>query len=244
MQRGAIRDKIRKKLGEMTSAFWTDSEINEYINDGCRDISYKAKCLRDNKYLSTTDCTQNTSVAGSNEVSLISIDSNIYSVLEVYFHEAGEHWIKLEPTDRTELDIINPGWRDMVGRTFVDGPTTYYNYGSLPGTPTKYYWDREEDLFGWWVPTDTEQTTANNIRVYFCKKHVDMTTDSQTPTIPQPLELAIIDYAIAQGLEDRGWQDRANDRCTKYSSRMQGYMSERNREIEDEDLIMKNYRNI
>ena len=244
MQRSDLRDRIRKKLGETTSAFWSDAEINDYINDGCRDISYRTKCLRDNTYYSTTDCTQNTSTEGTSEIALTDIDENIYSVLEVYFHEAGENWIKLEPSSRTELDIDNPGWKDQVGRTYVDGATTYYNYGSEPGTPTHYYWDREEDLFGWWVPTDTEQTTTDNLRIYFCKRHVDLSGDTQSPQIPQPLELAIIDYAVAQGLEDRQWLDRANDRWTKYYARLDSYMVERNREVEDEDLIMKNYRNV
>jgi len=244
MNRGNLRDRIRKKLGETTSAFWTDTEINDYINDGCRDISYKSKCLRANTYVTTTDCTQNTSSAGTTEISFVSIDPLIYSVLEVYFHEDGANWIKLDPTNRTELDIIDSGWKDAVGRTYNDGATTYYNYESEAGTPVKYYWDREEDLFGWWVPTDTQQTNSNNMRVYFCKKHTDLTTDSEEPQIPEPLQLTIIDYGIAQGLEDRGWQEKANDRWQKYYTRMREYMAERNREQEDEDLIMKNYRNV
>ena len=245
MQRSALRARIRKHLGETTSAFWTDTEINDYINDGCRDIAFKTKCIRSNGYITTSDCTQNTSTPGTSEVAFTSIDSNILSILEVYFHESGENWIKLIPTSRTELDIVNPGWKDQVGRTYVDGATTYYNYGSEPGTPTHYYWDREENLFGWWVPTDTEQTTSNNIRVYFCKQHTNLTGDTQEPQIPQPLELAIIDYAVATGLEDRQWLDRANDRWAKYASRITAYMVERNNEYsEDEDLIMKNYNNI
>ena len=245
MIRSAIRNKIRKKLGETTSAFWTNEELNVYINDGCRDISFRAKCIRGNTYVSTTDCTANIIAEGTNEISFLSIDEDIYAVLEVYFHEAGQNWIKLDPTSRTELDINNQGWKDNVGRTYVDTtPTTNYNWESEPGTPTHYYWDREEDLFGWWVPTDTEQTTANNIRIYYSKKHSDLSGDSDEPQIPEPLQLAIIDYGIAQGLEDRQWLDRGNDRWDKYFKRIEAYMSERCREVEDEDLIMKNYRNV
>ena len=250
MDRGTLRDRIRKKLGETTSAFWTDDEINDYINDGCRDIAFRTKCIRDNVYYSTTDCTQTSAVApatgtsGTSEVSLISIASDIYSILEVYFHEDGANWVKLDPTSRTELDIENPGWKDAVGYTYVDGTTTYYNYGGEPGTPIKYYWDREEDLFGWWLPTDAEQTTTNNMRIYYCKQHANLSGDTDEPTIPEPLQLAIIDFGIAQGLEDRQWLDRGNDRWDKYFSRLNAYMTERNREVEDEDLIMKNYRNV
>ena len=245
MIRSALRDKIRKKLGETTSAFWSNDELNVYINDGCRDLSFRTKCIRANTYVSTTDCTANTTVAGTNEISFISIDPKIYAILEVYFHESGQNWIKLEPTSRTELDLTHAGWKDNVGREYTDpSPTTHYNYESEPGTPTMYYWDREEDLFGWWVPTDTEQTNANNIRIYYTKSHTDLSGDSDEPTIPEPLQLAIIDYGIAQGLEDRQWLDRGNDRWEKYHARIGAYMAERCREVEDEDLIMKNYKNV
>lgn len=250
MNRGTIRDRIRKKLGETTSAFWTDTEIDDYINDGCRDIAFRTKCIRANVYYSTTDCTQTSAVApatgtsGTTEVSLLSISPDIYSILEVYFHEDGANWIKLDPTSRTELDIENQGWKDAVGYTKVDGAITYYNYDNEAGTPIKYYWDREEDLFGWWVPTDTEQTNTNNMRIYYCKQHADLSGDNDEPTIPEPLQLAIIDYGIAQGLEDRQWLDRGNDRWDKYFKRLNSYMTERIREVEDEDLIMKNYRNV
>ena len=71
-----------------------------------------------------------------------------------------------------------------------------------------------------------------------------MSGDSDEPQIPEPLQLAIIDFGIAQGLEDRQWLDRGNGRWEKYFSRLQQYMAERIREVEDEDLIMKNYRNV
>jgi hypothetical protein len=246
MNRGTLRSRVRKKLGETTSAFWTDTELDDYINDGCRDIAFRTKCIRGNTYLTTSDCTQNITAEGFAEISFLSIDSEIYSILEVYFHEANENWIKLQPTSRTELDVLNAGWKDAVGSTNsqIAFPDITYNYQDEAGTPTHYYWDREEDLFGWWVPTETDQVSSDNMRIYYTKQHIDMTSDATVPSIPQALELAIIDYGIAQGLEDRQWLDRGNDRWTKYYARLDAYMAERNREVEDEDLIMKNYRNV
>ena len=182
--------------------------------------------------------------AKDHEISFVSLDPNIYSILECYFHQTGERWVKLIPTNRTELDTDFPGWKDDIGRTNTGTSPTTYNFASNPGVPKYYYWDREEDLFGWWLPTSTAEATVNNLRIYIQKKHIDLSADGDEPQIPEPLQLAIIDYGIAQGLEDRGWQEKGNDRWTKYFSRIKDYMAERNREQEDEDLIMKNYKNI
>ncbi len=246
MTRAQLRALARKKLGETTSAFWSDDEINTYINDACRDLSFRTKCLRSVALISTTDCTQNTTSAGSAEISLTTINPNIYSVLEAYFHVDGRHWIKLVPTTREELDMDFPSWQDAVGRTYTDpgDGTIYYNYQSYPSTPIRYYHYREENTFGWYPPTDTEQTTSNNIRVFYCYKHADLSGDASEPTIPEPLHQAIIDFVCGTAFETRGWVDRANDSWQKYVGRIQDYMEERHREKEDEDVISRNYRNL
>ena len=246
MIRSSLRDKIRKKLGETTSAFWNDTEINDYINDGARDLSFRAKCIRANTFVTTQDATENSVSEKNHEISFASIDPNIYAILEVYFHQAGNsvtpRWVKLNPTNRTELDITSPGWKDDIGHTNLTAGT--FNTASRPGVPTHYYWDREEDLFGWWLPSNTTQTSSDNLRIYYMLRHIDLSGDGDEPQIPEPLQLAIIDYGIAQGLEDRGWQEKANDRWDKFFTRIKDYQMERNREQEDEDLIMKNYKNI
>jgi len=246
MIRSDIRDRIRKKLGETTSAFWSDSEINNYINDGCRDISFRTKCLRTNGYLTAANCVQNTASAAASEVALTSISTAIYSVNEVYFLVDKKHWTKMESMAREEMDVDYPGWRDAIGRTYTDTSSgvTYYNYESMPGTPTHYYWDRAENIFGWYVPASADQSTSNNIRIYYSYKHTDLTSDTQEPTIPEPLTNAIIDYAIATGLEDRGWGDKANDRWNKYFAKLNDYNVEKSREREDEEIVTRNYRNI
>jgi hypothetical protein len=246
MNLGQIRTQVRKRLGDATSAFWTDAELNSYINDGCRDISFRTKCLRANGYISSESCEANLVAAASNEYPLASNFTNIYAVLEVYFHENGENWIRLEPTTREELDEENIAWRGNVGYTYTDtgsGVVTY-NYNSKPSTPQKYYWSREEDILGLDPPPNDDNAVSNGIRVYYALKHADMTDDSDIPTVPEPLHLAVIFYAVAVGFEDRGWGDRANDQWTKYYTRLRDYKIERNREREDDEIISINYKGI
>ena len=48
MNRGTIRGLIRKRLGDAGGAFWSDTELNNIINYGGNDVSYRTKCLRTN----------------------------------------------------------------------------------------------------------------------------------------------------------------------------------------------------
>jgi len=62
--------------------------------------------------------------------------------------------------------------------------------------------------------------------------------------VPEYVQPAIVDYVVANGYEQRGFGDKANDAWQKYYSKIHDYQVERNREKEDEDIVMKNYRNI
>jgi len=238
-----LRTQVRKRLGDATTAFWTDDELNGYINDACRDLSYRLKCIRNNGYISSVSCTSNTVATASNEYSLSSNFPNLYSVLEVYFFDGGEDWIRLEPTQREVLDEERPGWRGNVGYlyTTTSSTVTTYNYTSNTSTPEYYYWDREEDIIGLEPPPDADNEGSNYIRVYYADKHTDI-TGTNSPTIPEPMHLAIINYAVAVGFEDRGWGDRANDNWNKYFAKIKDYKIERNREREDDEIVSINYR--
>lgn len=246
MNRQQIRELSRKKLGETTAAFWSDAELNGWTNYGCRDVAFRTKCLRDNGYYSTSDCTQNTSGAKSNEISISATFPNLLAVDEFYFQVDGDDWQKLTPTTRTELDIMRKGWRNAIGRTYTDpgSGTVYYNYESFPGAPTHYYYDREEDILGVYPPCDTSNAGTNNARVYYRKTHADLSSDNETPLIPQAMHLAIVEFVVASGFESRGWQEKANNSWAKYFKMLNDYQIERHREKEDEEIIMKNYRNI
>ena len=219
MNRLGIRTLIRKKLGESTAAFWTDVELNTWIDDGCDDLAFRAKCIKTNGKMTTVTSTM--------EYALSTYYPNLLSITEVYYYLDGSTWDKLEPTNRTELDEEEPGWKSAAS-----------------GTPDRYYWDKEADVLGFYVKPNATNAGTNYAEVYYNKKHIDITDDTSTIDIPEPLHNAIIDYVVAIGLDTRGWGDRANDAWQKYFSKIRDYQIERSREREDDDLIMKNYRNI
>ena len=219
MTRLEIRDLIRKRLGETTSAFWSDTELNSWINDGCTDIAFRTKCIPRSIYF--------TPVLDQAEYTLSDIVPNILSINEVYYKTDNLTWNKMDSTSRTEMDILLPGWKSASN-----------------GTPYKYYYSREENIFGLYVKPNTTNAISNGCQIYYTKAHIDLTGDSDVPQLPENVQPAIPDFVVAYGNEQRGWGDKANDAWSKYFQKLHDYQVERHREREDDDIIMKPERNI
>jgi len=245
MTRKEIRDIARKRLGETTSAFWTDAELNLYINLGCKNIAWRTKSLRDTGYINIQSCEANTTAEASTEWTIsTALDPLAFAINEVYFKRESKDYKRLEPSSREELDIESEEWMSLVGYTYVDGGgTTHYNYESQTSEPLQYYWSREEDVIGIYPPPNDDHDGAP-LKIYYSKDHTDMSSDDAVPTLPTNLHLAAIDYTVASGLEDRGWGERANDHWNKYMKKLQDYEVEKGNEREDEEIVMKNYKNI
>jgi len=220
LTRKEIRDLTRKRLGETTAAFWTDVELNTWINDAGSEIAIATKCLKSNAYLTTVEDTA--------EYLLTAVASGINMISDVYLYLNGTTWEKLIPTSRNELDIFFPGWRSADS-----------------GTPDHYYWDREENLFGIYLKPNSDNSGTDYVRAYFSKDYTDVSSDDSTPALPEFLHMAMSDYTTALGYEQRGYGDKANDAWSKYHQRLQGYHTIRNTErTEDEEIIMKPERNL
>lgn len=246
MTQQEIRNMARKTLGETTSAFWTDAELNAYINLGCKDLAFRTKCLRTTRTFGSVSCAENTVGSVSNEYVLSTVIPNYFAVNEVYFKVDGERYYRLDPSSREELDSIHSGWQALVGFTSSDTATgiTTYNKDATPSIPLKYYWDKEEDILGLYPPVGDDQAGSDYIKVYYTYDHPDLSSNSSVPSLPTPIHLAVVDFTVARGLEDRGWGDRANDGWQKYFQKIKDYVIERSRGREDEEIVSKNYRNV
>jgi hypothetical protein len=214
MTRLELRTLIRKDLGETTAAFWTDTELNTWIENACNDLAFRAKCIKDNGKMTMTE--------DQAEYTLSSYFSTALAVLEVYYYQDATSWEVLKPTTRDLLNREHPGWKSADS-----------------GTPTEYYWDREEDIIGFYVKPDSTNAGVDYAEVYYAKEHSAMTADTETPDIPIYLQPAIADHVVATGYSSRGWNEKANDAWQKYFSKIHDYQVERHREREDEDIIMK-----
>jgi len=242
MNRLEIRTLARKRLGETTSAFWSDSELNNWINFGCSDIAQRTGCLRTNGYISTSSVSQNTAAVIATDWALSTNFTNLLGINDVYFHENGKNWRKMESYTREDLDLEYDGWRDSFGYTDGSSSPATYNTSALPGTPFIYWWDYEEDILQLYPPSDSSNATSNNVRVYYSQDHSSISDDSNSPTIPAPLHLAAVEFVVATGFDSRGQQEKAIDAWDRYRSKLQDYQINLNKLRKDDDTQTKTHR--
>ena len=244
MNRGEIRDLARKRLGETTGAFWSDAELNGWIDDGHKDIARRTKCLKDTAYITTTAVSSNTAGVISSEWDLRGACVNCLAVTNSYFHMNGEKWIQLESKTKNDLNIEIPNWMDGVGYTLTVGTASTYNYENFASVPAFYYWDNEENIIGLYPPTDAYNATTNNLKVEFVKAPDDFAADVDECSLPEGLHNGVVYYVSAIGSGTRGWGDKENDFWQKYYSIINDYIVERKREREDDEIIMKPIQNM
>jgi len=202
MTRSEIRALVRKSLGETTESFWSDTELNTWIDDGGYDLAFRTKSIRANGYITTTS-------AGEYTIST-DLASNVLTVLDVYYKVSGTTWTKLALMSREELDTRYPTWRSDTA-----------------GTPLIAYFDMEEGTIGFYVAPAAGQYGTSYARVYYAVNFTDLALDTSVPTLPTYLHRAIAYYVIAYGFEQRGYGDKSNDAWKKYDTMISTYLKER-----------------
>lgn len=128
MTRQEIRNLARKRLGETTTSFWTDAQLNTWINDGGYDLAFRTKSIRSNTTFNTTD--------GQIEYTIsTSVATNVLAILDVWFKVTSNTWTKMDLFPREEMDTRYPTWRSTSS-----------------GTPSKAFFDIEDDVLGLHAP--------------------------------------------------------------------------------------------
>ena len=103
MTRLEIRTMARKRLGETTGSFWTDAELNTWINEAGEDCAFKSKSLRSNYYFNTVEDQQ--------EYALSTVLPLASSILDLYIKISGETWRRMKSiANREEMDLEYEGW--------------------------------------------------------------------------------------------------------------------------------------
>jgi len=119
--------EVRRKLAEVTAAFFTDLEVYSWLNQGQIDIATKSRCLKKNVTV-TTDSNQEydlkTSTNSFGDIIDISEDG-------VSFKKNGTSWDMLSYTTKWRLNREQPSWR-----------------GVSSGTPNEYYYDKVSKTIG------------------------------------------------------------------------------------------------
>jgi len=219
MTRKQIRDMARKKLGETTASFWSDTELNTWMDHGGDDVARKTKSIKTTGYITTELDTY--------EYTISSSLPNYVAISELYLYQGGDNWEKLTCSSREEMDLRHPGWMS------VDS-----------GVPMEYFTDNEEDKLYLYLPPDSDNAGSNYLKAIYARTYSPITNDNDSPNLPVFLHMTLVHYLTALGYESRGFGDKANDSWQKYYGRISEYYMERARAKEDEEIIMKPEQNL
>lgn len=177
------RLQLRDRLDEASPRRWTDSQLNRWINEGCRDIARRAECLQ-----STTDL----AVAANTQQSSLASLSGLLRIHRVEWQTTGTtQWNALEPRDINDMDAI---WWDHQTQH-----KSRPNYFTLKGTPPA--------LTILLYPTDPTGGTA---RIWWWRLPVEVTTDASTLDLPDGWYDVALDYAEYRAMRkdsDPRWKE-------------------------------------
>lgn len=222
MTRAEARILIRKELGETTAAFWTDAELNTWMNLAGHDIAEKALCIKSKSFMTTAE--------GQKEYDMDSLFAGFICPTKVYMYQDGMTWEEMDQKTLEEMNHEFPGWKSAAN-----------------GTPYLYIFEQDRGkVMTLYVPPNALNSGTDYVEVYYAKDFSDISADtaslsSQLDSVV--LELALTDWVIAMGFETRGQTEKANDRWTKYYGKLQNYKTNLlNRMDEDQDIIMRPYR--
>ncbi len=108
---------VRRRLTEVTAAFWTDLEVYNALNKGIRDISIKARCLKKTITVTTISGTREYDLKDNSFGDIIDISED-----GVEFNTNGTARLGLDFVTIAQLNKERPGWRDVAASI----PREYY----------------------------------------------------------------------------------------------------------------------
>lgn len=222
MTRSEIRTRARKKLGEVTGVFWTDPEINGWMEDAQKDIVWRAKLKRTQGTFTTITDTARYTVSSV-------LPSCLRILGKVWIYDSADaKWHRLDYVSDEALNARYPDWPNASA-----------------AQPILYTEDMDENRFEFYPKPYLTCVGTNYCRVNYCSIPTPIASDSSSPDLDLAgvLHLAVIDWVVATGFETRGYGDLANDHWSKYFDKIKSYLIEKTNK-EDEELVMKNYRNI
>ena len=108
---------VRRRLAEVTAAFWTDLEVYNALNKGIRDISIKSRCLKKTVTVTTVSGTREYDLKDEGFADIIDISED-----GVEFNTNGTSRLGLDFKTIAQLNKESPGWRDIAASI----PRNYY----------------------------------------------------------------------------------------------------------------------
>lgn len=117
---------VRRRLSEVTAAYWVDLEVYSAINKGILDIAAKSKCLKKSVTITTIASTQEYDLKSNGFSDIIDISED-----GVSFKVNGSTYLPLKFRTKSKLSMEFPGWRSASA-----------------SVPQYYYYDKSTKTIG------------------------------------------------------------------------------------------------
>lgn len=199
-----LRVQVRDRLDEPSSAFWTDVQINRWINEGVRDVARRGEVIQTKVEID--------SVSGAYEYDL---PADVVRVYRVEYQDASDQVQSLEYRDFNSMDSV---WWTRQKTTESSRPYWYTMWGYPPNLKLTVFP----------TPSQTDET----IRVFYYSVPSAITGDNDTVVIPTGWEDMVILYAEYVALRKDGDQ-RWSEAKALYEERM-GQMNDLTRRWTDQ----------
>ena len=178
--RSELRQEVRDRLGESGTGYYTDAQLNQWLNDG---VDYVAMAVEPLVSTGTVDITAVTGSAPYTGQGEYLLPDGLISIKQAYYKDSAGKWDILEETTFEDLFEQNPDWESSAG-----------------DPPSRWYW--RQDVIGLYQKPDTARTGA--LRLLFTCRPSEMTGDTATTGLPSWLDRAVVLYVLYRcRLKDR-----------------------------------------
>lgn len=208
MNLGQMRLEVRRAIAELTADFWSDSEINDWLNEGAKIMVSNAQSVQ--------AIYQRNTVASQQEYPL---PEDIDEIVNVTYFDSAEH--PLDPVDPRQVQIGSN--QTGTPRWFYLRKTTQYGNMASTGITVSDANEQQgmnaEQVLGLFpVPN-----AAKALTVFYISRHFQMKNDGAVPNIPPEFRRGIIAYATALAKEKEmayGDADRHRKMFQDFSDRL------------------------
>ncbi len=177
---GSLRTDVRQRLDETTQRFWSDQELNRWIEEGARDLARRAELLQDRFTIATTTGTQE-----------YTMPTDLFRAHRAEWTPDGVNIYPLEQRSVQEMDVVW-GTQRLT-------QSSYPNYWSLWGFPPQL----KVLLFP--VPSQTGTLT-----IWYYRAPTQTSQDTDPVDVPTGWEDLIAQYCEYIALRkdaDPRWKD-------------------------------------
>lgn len=176
-----FRTRIRDRLDEASARFWTDAQLNTWINEAAEDIARRTETIQDYDDLSV--------LAGTREYTL---DDDVLRVYRAEYIPTGQS--ERYPLEYRAMNAMDAIWQNQ--QAISAGVPSYYTiWGFSPANKIVLY------------PTPS---LAGTLKTYVYRLPTPTTTDGNTIEVPSGWDSLVIDYAEYSALRkdrDPRWQE-------------------------------------